>query len=191
MEWTFFDCAVAFLTAVLVLEIYLMVRVVLWLTIYKRQSIYWNAKEQQIKTRSGKCVLDSARLESMYGEMYAPDGKVERLVREREQVEEYNRRIEDDENEQDEKDAEWKNKIEDQIIVDRSDLRRIEAQLQCQAKCGHGKWVFAKKDFCVNRNGPEITGYFFKCSICGLEITKTENELKASEKEALRKLKLI
>ena len=33
--------------------------------------------------------------------------------------------------------------------------------------------------------------YVFKCSSCGLEITKTKKELTSTEKEALKKLKLL
>ena len=46
-----------------------------------------------------------------------------------------------------------------------------------------GKYCFRKKE--------HQFPYIFKCSVCGLEITKTEKELSAIEKEALKKLKLL
>ncbi len=70
----------------------------------------------------------------------------------------------------------------------------LKAQLQCGAK-GHGKWVYTNS----NANGPDsyrcigVLGrwFVFKCSNCGLEITKTKKELTAKEKEGLTKLGLL
>ncbi len=153
MEWTMYDFWVVFLTAILVLELYLLVRLILWLTIFKRQSIYWNEKQQQIKTRSGKC-------------LYSPQDYYIKC-----EIDKFKAKVEKFE----QRDNDWKNKI--------------KAQLQCGAK-GH-KMVYAKKDLCFHRNSPQLTGYYFKCSSCGLEITRTEKELTVVEKNALQKLKLL
>jgi len=59
-------------------------------------------------------------------------------------------------------------------------------QLQCAAK-GHGKWGFAGGE----RDAFKYHSFIFKCSDCGLVITKTEKELKPAEKEALKKLNLF
>ena len=70
------------------------------------------------------------------------------------------------------------------------ELRR---QLQCAAK-GH-KTVFEKV---CTESGLRVRifdkfeePYIFKCSNCSLEIAKTEKELSATEREALKKLKLL
>ena len=73
---------------------------------------------------------------------------------------------------------------------------KLQAQLQCSAKTqGRHKMVFEKKDTATGLitfgMGVAQMRFFFKCSICGLEITKTEKELSAIEKEALKKLKLL
>ena len=68
----------------------------------------------------------------------------------------------------------------------------LKNQLKCAAK-GH-KMVFEK----VVKRGSEpvwillpSNGFYFKCSNCGLEIIKTKAELTTTEKDALKKLKLL
>jgi len=71
-------------------------------------------------------------------------------------------------------------------------------QLQCQAKTGH-KMVFEKStlrkitvESCrIAWYGTPLDPFTFKCNRCGLEITKTEEELKPAEREALKKLGII
>ncbi len=176
MEWTMYDCAIVFGIALIVLELYILARVIICRH-KKKSTIYWDDKEQQIKTRDEKCLYDVNRMsvEAIRPFIIGNGERITKIEQEREQIQEYNRKIEEDENERDEKDAGWESKI--------------EAQLQCGAK-GH-KMVYAKKDLCFHRNSPQLTGYYFKCSNCGLEITRTAKELTVVEKEALKKLKLL
>ena len=64
-------------------------------------------------------------------------------------------------------------------------LVTIQRQLQCQAKTGH-KMLFEK-----NLESLYDRWHIFKCKHCGLEITKTEKELKPAEREALKKLGIL
>ena len=57
----------------------------------------------------------------------------------------------------------------------------LEKQLQCAAK-GH-KMVY--------ETTTSTNGFIFECAVCDFEITKTKEELTATEKEALKKLKLL
>ena len=171
-----YDCGLAFLIAVLVLEIYLVVRFILWLTIFKKKSIYWNDKQGQIKIRGGKCVYDSnetARIKKLENTQYTYtlyDRNLDRII----ELQEENK----------------KRKKDPRPNENHVDIEQLQAQLQCGAK-GHDKWEYVKKDLVFFRNSPELTGFFFKCSDCGLVITKTAKELTATEKEALKKLKLL
>ena len=151
----------------------------------KRKHIYWNAKEGQIMTRGGECLYDRQAVENSY------ISKVSELTKrvyalEQEDIE-FNRKVDADNVEID--------AYNDKMGVWES---TVEAQLQCQAKCGH-KMVFRNKhDVYIGVDTPVGStaftanrGFIFKCQHCGLEITKTEKELKTSEREALKKLKLI
>ena len=70
----------------------------------------------------------------------------------------------------------------DRLIIEKG---YHEAQLKCQAKTGH-KMLFEK-----NLESLYDRWHIFKCKHCGLEITKTEKELKPAEKEALKKLGIL
>ena len=163
----------------------------------RKNSIYWDEKQQQIKTKGGKCVYDSGEtsrikvLESQLSGLQNRTRKLEDVL----------------------PDEDWRKKCNDAISsnekVTREFETRYQAQLQCGAK-GHGKWVYAggtkqkwdKTEHDISRN-ETITmkvmsytaigsdGFIFKCSDCGLEITKTAKELTATEREALKKLKLL
>ena len=194
MEWTMYDCWVAFLIAVLVLEIYLFVRLVLWLTVFKKKSIYWDEKQQQIKTKSGKCVWDTNKMsvEAIKPFVISNGERITKIEQEREQSKEYNKGV------------------RERNVTRDKNRGKLKAQLQCGAK-GH-KMVYEKvgesmwstyppfadmiKDASLLGTGVSHTKlsrvkFIFKCSDCGLEITKTAKELTATEKEALRKLKLL
>ena len=134
-----------------------------------KMKIYWDEKLQQIKTRGGECIYDKNR-----------EGNTSEIVELRQ---EYSKAI---------------NKLETQA-----------KQLQCSAKTqGKHKMVFNRLSRNIFRMHEPILlygagvplrqtehgtfkFYIFKCSICDLEITKTEKELSAIEKEALKKLKLL
>ncbi len=170
----------------------------------KLQKVYWDEKKQQIVTKNGECrynlrsnavhhqekriaefedkirILTSTMCNTKDTSLSRRINELEKVIRRGErEVVEHNAEI-------DKKNTE----VEKHNAEKRDKEGRLRTQLQCAAK-GHGKWQFVKKDFCINRNGPEITGYFFKCANCGLEINKTEKELTAKEKEALKSLKLI
>ncbi|MCK5017556.1 MAG: hypothetical protein KAS32_10855 [Candidatus Peribacteraceae bacterium] len=81
-----------------------------------------------------------------------------------------------------------------------TDVDKLRLQTCCAAK-GH-KMVFSRiADFHIKRT--RIAGFLdetdidttelfiFKCSNCGLEITKTKKELTPTEKDGLKKLKLL
>ena len=138
----------------------------------KKQKIYWYEKQQQIKTKGGKCLFAP--------EDYYIKCEVDKKVRDG-----------------------------DVELLSR-DLAKVERQLQCAAKAHkmvfdrvrEGEWSTCPsfpemiKDASLFGTGVSHTRkdesrFIFKCSDCGLEITKTAKELTATEKEALRKLKLL
>ena len=189
MEWTMFDRSIVLLAMICG-----------WLIVFfvyglfkRKSSIYWDDKQQQIKTKSGKCLIDVNKVERM-------DRQLESLLNEGVVTKIENIR----------KDwLEWQQKCNKVIEENMEVEKRLEAQLQCGAK-GHGKWVYAggtkqkwdKTEHDISGN-ETITmkvmsytaigsdGFIFKCSDCGLEITKTAKELTATEREALKKLKLL
>lgn len=110
----------------------------------KMEKVYWNEKEQQIMTKSGKCLFDK------HGQSVINDSVAE-VFNGRDNTE---------------------------LALRKSD--KFQAQLQCAAK-GHGKWMYQGEE------GDHI----FKCSDCGLEITKTKEELKPAECAALKSLQLL
>jgi hypothetical protein len=149
-----------------------------------KSNVYWNEKEGQIKTRSGKCLYDKNVTDSKNANLTNLEIFVEKLNKQAKILVTTNNDI-------------------------ACDLKGVKAQLQCAAK-GHGDWKFVgdlKRKW--ERTDTEIPlqgatsmtvmsytasgndGFIFKCSNCGLEITKTKKELTASEKEALKKLKLL
>jgi len=79
---------------------------------------------------------------------------------------------------------------------DKGAANTLQSQLQCSAK-GHGKWAYKETKIVDTNRMFTATGkwgynvFVFKCSACGLEITKTKGELKPAEKEALKKLNLL
>jgi len=109
-----------------------------------------------------------------------------------------------DKREKDDKETDGFNKkIEKQNIENNKGIKDMHCQLQCAAK-DHGEWVFVKKNevsvgtVWVYENNTTLTKcdetpdiFIFKCSDCGLEITKTEAELSAAEKNGLKKLNLL
>ena len=132
----------------------------------KMEKVYWNEGQGQIMTKGGKCLYDKRRIESLERDT-------------NETLRRYHERYHD-------------------IVTKEMGLPGIITQLKCSAK-GHGDWVF------VNRGIDRFSGmilhpesrqqlndtFYFKCSGCGLEIAKTKKELKPSEAEALKKLKLL
>lgn len=141
----------------------------------KKMKIYWDKSMQQIKTKDGECLFDLMAYRSRCDkiiELESPDTEVD----------EYNKGI-------DANNA----KIE-------AENREYMDYLRCAAKTqGKHKMMFQKSTkgtltinmiqgyCCGQQNSP----FIFKCLICGLEITKTEKELTPTEKEALKKLKLL
>ena len=175
MEWTMLDFLLAFLTALLVLELYVFAKMIF----LEKSSIYWDEKQQQIKTKSGKCLYNRREVGGKFTKIFQRIETLSQKIRKLEDVL---------------PDEDWRKKCNDAISsnekVTREFETRYQAQLQCGAK-GHGQWVFVKKDLLLQRNCPELTGYTFQCEDCDLEITKTAKELTATEREALKKLKLL
>lgn len=70
-------------------------------------------------------------------------------------------------------------RVETAVVRGTSEVDNLTRQLQCSVK-GHGKWVY---------QGPAFTktagDHRFKCDICGLEITKTKDELTKAQKSAM------
>ena len=149
------------------------------------KSIYWDDKQQQIKTKSGKCLYNRREVGDKFTKIFQRIETLSQKIRKLEQSKET--KIENIREDW----LKWQQKCNKVIEENMEVEKRLEAQLQCGVK-GHNKWEFVKKDLCFEINSPEITGFFFfKCSNCGLEITKIEKELKPAEREALRKLKLL
>ncbi len=160
----------------------------------KMEKIYWDESQQQIRTKGGECLLDKAvllaRLNSL--EERIKGHQVTRNI--------LSIRLAKLENAQYTKTLYDKNLGKIKTLTDsinsyaKAELE-IKKQLQCSAK-GH-KMVYSKLDLCLNCFTLGIgqrdysKRFVFKCSICDLEITKTEKELSAVEKEALKKLKLL
>lgn len=175
MEWTMYDRSMILLAMTCGWLIAIPLR---WLFTLS-SSIYWSRKEQQIKTRSGECVYDKMRIETMHGNMYAPDGRIAQLARRIYELEKDSLKMGAKVGSvvnSNEVICEWRNRY-------RSELKK---QLQCQVRSGH-KMVFAGG----SAESGEFIGFIFKCSICDLEITKTEQELTKKETEHLKGLKLI
>ena len=86
------------------------------------------------------------------------------------------------------------NSLQQQVGDLQSKHDYVKSQIQCSAK-GHGKWVYQReKQFpdCMKIGAINGCGlYIFKCPDCGLEITKTEKELTAKQKEHLKGLGLL
>ena len=159
----FLGFALAVLLCLLVVAVVGLIRViVVWIASRGMGKIYWNEKEGQIMTKGGKCLYDTSNFDELCNRLGS---------------------------------------IEASLACTKD--RTLKSQLQCAAK-GHGKWVLGGKD-----NGNEsviyrvfwgdkglttmqdgICSYVFKCSKCGLEITKTKKELTPKEREALGKLGL-
>ena len=152
----------------------------------KSTKIYWDEKQQQIKTKSGKCLVDVNRIEKLIATQGAAIGKLGSTLYKKTLYDRNLDRI---------LELQGKVKLIEKVMANtKSEIATTyQAQLQCQAK-GHGKWVFVKK---INRGSEPVwillpsDGYAFKCSNCGLEITKTAKELTTTEREALKKLKLL
>ncbi len=126
----------------------------------KKKAVYWDEKEQQIKTKDGKCLYDKSRFDKMKD--------LERVIRSANRtISTSNEAVKD---------------IRGQL--DTND--NLSPQLQCAAK-GHGKWQFS--DVWTHNKTLE-NKYGFRCSDCGLEITKTIKECTAKEREALKGLGL-
>ena len=69
--------------------------------------------------------------------------------------------------------------------------RRMANQLRCAAK-GHNFVFDSDKGWeRSGQGGVQAQWFSFKCTGCGLEIHKTEDELTAPERDALKKLKLL
>ena len=131
----------------------------------KMEKIHWDENDGQIKTKDGKCLYDKHAVDEA---VRLNDGSITYRMNGLEL------RIKS---------------IEMAMTCTKDDPLPL---LQCQAK-GHGKWVyqesktiFPKAPFFI-----QCKVFIFKCSACGLEITKTEKELKPAEKEALKKLNLL
>ncbi len=143
--------------------------------------IYWDKKLQQIRTKGGECLFDK---NGFANEIMAADKRVNAHF-------ELN---------------------EKKLAAFRQELNtwqsHFQKQLQCAAKTqGKHKMMFVKKGseetathqvnnapslwFVTYSCGTSDRDFVFKCSVCGLEIAKTEKELSAAEKEALKKLKLL
>jgi len=150
----------------------------------RSNSIYWDDKEGQIKTKSGKCVYNRREVGGKFTKIFQRIETLSQKIRKLEQSKET--KIENIRKDW----LEWQQKCNKVIEENMEVEKRLEAQLQCGAK-GHDKWEYVKKDLVFFRNSPELTGFFFKCSDCGLVITKTAKELTIVENAALKKLKLL
>jgi len=80
--------------------------------------------------------------------------------------------------------------LNEDIRVAHDLTKSIQSQLKCSAKTkGKHKMVYESSEVI---GFPSKQKFFtFRCSICGLEITKTEKELSKTEREALKKLGVI
>ena len=205
MEWTWIDIF-------LVLELIGIVLVLLffvWIVFFRNSTIYWDDKQQQIKTKGGKCVydknsadLDSTKALNFRHQLSVLEAKFANITELNKVIKEANEAI-DSSNEHKAKLTAAHNDMKNDLLI-------TEAQLQCGAK-GHkmvynrtvkSKWT--RLDTAIENpqnplqplgmqiNYTHNTGDFvFSCESCGLEITKTAKELTATEREALKKLKLL
>lgn len=147
-----------------------------------KMKIYWDEKEQQIKTKDRKCLFDSSFYHNRLAELSDALSRVHKIEswliehdKESKEVDKYN------------------DKVEEQNAKNDRDGDSRYRQLQCSAK-GHGKWMYVKQvdySYILNIGLPLSVKFVFKCSDCGLEITKTKDELKPAEKEAMKKLNLL
>ncbi len=159
----------------------------------KSTKIYWDEKQQQIKTKGGKCLWDKSQ----------HWGKFEKL---KAMIDDFDKRLKAEESIEG-CDGICETKIDkcneaikaiERSLTSTSDYTTIKAQLQCGAK-HHDKWEFViRTGIHVGVDSPAGSShclarirFIFKCSDCGLEITKIAKELTATEREALRKLKLL
>ena len=134
---------------------------------HRKAKIYWDKNLQQIRTKDGRCLWDRRYIQN----------QIDELVLSR---------------------RNWDARIS---VIEKQESRMLcdfKAQLQCSAKTGgKHKMVYSKLDICLNcftlgtGQRDYSKRFIFKCSACGLEITKTEKELSAVEKEGLKKLKLL
>ncbi len=145
-----------------------------------KMKIHWNKKEQQIMTKDGECLFDrNAYRQGWLDAKRIDDEAKVRLCRLEDRV--FNQTGDISVKDQDQE----------------NQISKLQAQLQCSAK-GHGKWVYKEKRLhnilWAGHLSGEIAGpagYVFKCSACGLEITKTAKELTPAEKDGLKSLKLL
>ena len=137
--------------------------------------IYWDKNLRQIRTKDGECLMDKNHQQSIN------DSDSRRICA-----------LDD--------------RVCKAVALGTSKVDTLRTQLQCSAKTqGKHKMVFngintkSETPFTIMvikgsegwRGAKNTKLYAFKCSVCGLEITKTENELSKTEKEALKKLKLL
>ena len=146
----------------------------------KMKKIYWDENLQQIRTKGRKCLMDKNHQQSINDSDSRRISNLQGRVQKLENI---------------------TKTVDDGIAKGIAGLEKwatnrestIKKQLQCSAK-GH-KMVFNRQGAARQQTSLTLidifSGYVFKCSICGLEITKTEKELSAVEKEALKKLKLL
>ena len=179
-SWKWHDYVISAIICLLIAPVAVIFGLICVPTVWlNKRRIYWDDKQQQIKTKSGKCVYDRKEVGTKFTKIFQ---RIETL-------------------------AQKVKAIERSMTCTKDNT--LQAQLQCGAK-GHGKWVYAggtkqkwdKTEHDISGN-ETITmkvmsytaigsdGFIFKCSDCGLEITKTAKELTATEREALRKLKLL
>ena len=151
----------------------------------KMEKVYWDEKEQQIKSKDGKCLLDKSRVDRICN---LHDG---RLTKRCEIIEQRLDII--------------KNRVAQATEYHNDlaiDVKTIKAQLRCAAKTGgKHKMVFERKkvgsdaQWVISKSGgvwqAGWNGLVFKCSVCGLEITKTKKELTKKEAEYLKGLHLL
>jgi len=84
-------------------------------------------------------------------------------------------------------------------LESRGGINSLEIQLRCAAKGHKMEYVsiqgkkFNWSNHYDNLSYTSVSGktYTFRCSVCGLKITKTKDELTTAEKEGLKKLKLL
>ncbi|KKN75915.1 hypothetical protein LCGC14_0376230 [marine sediment metagenome] len=154
-----------------------------------KMKIYWDENLQQIRTRGGKCLLDRTSAGNYRGIVNGHIAVIQDMGKRIRALEDIGQGF-----------APAHFRL----------LDKLEKQLQCSAKTqGKHKMVFVKKGSeettTYNNTLPTPTwfvtytysygtsdrDFVFKCSVCDLEITKTEKELSAVEKEGLKKLKLL
>ena len=149
-----------------------------------KKKVYWDSELGQIKTKQGRCLYDKLEdggaANRFNAAMSAIDINYKSFKKEKEEL---------------------NGSVLNCVTANykaTEDVNLLRQQLACAAK-GH-KMIFKEKIFitrgCTTWLLPILNtsidnGWVFKCSNCGLEITKTTDELTLVEKDALKKLKLL